>query len=112
MSVLPKAIAHVSFPGGGMFLPARSPYDRQLLVEHIADRVRNKGHVQVLLDEQRWMVQLNRSTPWPVCSSCGDAVDSSCYRVAEDGVTYCLSCALGPRADLRQAYHLPHRQAG
>jgi hypothetical protein len=112
MSVLPKAIAHVSFPGGGMFLPARSPYDRQMLVEHIADRVRSKGHVQVLLDERRWMVQLNRRAPFPVCASCGDTVDSSCYSPADDGVAYCLSCALGARADLQQEHHLPHRQAG
>ena len=112
MSVLPKAIAHVSFPGGGMFLPARSPYDRQMLVEHIADRVRSKGRVQVLLDEQRWMVHLNRGTPRPMCSNCGDAVDSTCHRTADDGVASCLACALGPVSDLTSAYHIPHRHAG
>ena len=112
MSVLPKAIAHVSFPGGGMFLPARSPYDRQMLVEHIADRVRSKGRVQVLLDEQRWMVHLNRGLPRALCSSCGDAVDSTCHRAADDGVAYCLSCALGPASELATLYHVPQRDAG
>ena len=112
MSVLPKAIAHVSFPGGGMFLPARSPYDRQMLVEHIADRVRSKGRVQVLLDEQRWMVQLNRGAVRIYCSSCGDAADSACYRPVDDGVPYCIPCALGPESDAAPASHLQQRHAG
>ncbi len=112
MSVLPKAIAHVSFPGGGMFLPARSPYDRQMLIEHIAYRVRSKGRVQVLLDEQRWMVQFNRGTSRLHCSSCDDAVDSTCHRAADDGVAYCLSCALGSASGLIPSFHVPHRHAG
>ena len=112
MSVLSKAIAHVSFPGGGMFLPARSPYDRQMLVEHIADRVRSKGRVQVLLDEQRWMVQLNRGKVRIYCSSCGDAADSACYRAADTGVPYCIICALGPESDMMPPYHLQQRHAG
>jgi hypothetical protein len=37
--VITKGIAHVSFPGGSMVLPARTPYDRQMLLEHIVDRV-------------------------------------------------------------------------
>jgi hypothetical protein len=112
MSVLPKAIAHLSFPGGGMFLPARSPYDRQMLLEHIANRVRSKGRVQVLLDEQRWMVHLNRGTPRTSCSSCGDAVDTTCCRASEEGVAYCLACALGPVGNLTAAYHVLQRDAG
>jgi late competence protein required for DNA uptake (superfamily II DNA/RNA helicase) len=112
MSVLSKAIAHVSFPGGGMFLPARSPYDRQILVEHIADRVRSKGHVQVLLDEQRWMVHLNRGAGRTCCSHCGDTGDSACYRTPEDGVAYCLTCALGTVSKPTPLYHIQQRHAG
>jgi hypothetical protein len=110
MSVLSKAIAHVSFPGGGMFLPARSPYDRQMLVEHVTNRVRSKGRVQVLLDEQRWMVYLNRG-PRTACSNCGRAADSACCRPADAGAAYCLGCALGPAANLSTAHQVPHRHA-
>jgi len=31
-----KDIAHISFDGGGLIVPAQRPYERQLLVEHIA----------------------------------------------------------------------------
>ena len=112
MSVLPKAIAHVSFPGGGIFLPARSPYDRQMLVEHIADRVRSKGRVQVLLDEQRWMVHLNRGSARICCTSCGDAADSACYRASDNAIAYCITCALGTASELIPPYHLQQRHAG
>lgn len=111
MSVLPKAIAHVSFPGGGMFLPARSPYDRQILAEHIAARVRSKGQVQVLLDEQRWMVHLNRGPIRICCSSCGDPADSTCYRAPAGSLAYCIGCALGPDADLAPSHRFQHRHA-
>jgi hypothetical protein len=112
MSVLSKAIAHVSFPGGGLFLPARSPYDRQMLVEHIAARVRSRGHVQVLLDEQRWMVHLNRGAARACCSSCGEAVDCTCHRGVDSSIGYCLACALGPATDLTWSYHVQDRDAG
>ncbi len=49
MIALAKGIAYVSFPGGGMFVPARSPYDRQMLVECVADRTLGTYKVQVLM---------------------------------------------------------------
>src|SRR5690242_6101556 len=109
MRILPKAIAHVSFPGGGIFLPARSPYDLQMLTEHIADRVRSKGHVQVLLDEQRWMVHLNRGPIRICCASCGDSADSTCYRAPDGDAAYCVPCALGPATEF--AASIPVQQA-
>jgi hypothetical protein len=85
-------IAHVSFPGGGMFLPARNRYDRQILIEHIADRARAKGQVQVLVDDLRWMVHLPATAH---CSACGCTVDSACYSTAHHDEAYCLGCAFG-----------------
>jgi hypothetical protein len=88
-----NGIAHVSFAGGGMFVPARSPYDRQLLMESILTRARVKGQVQVLLDGQRWMVYGRVRTGAVCCAQCGFAVDSACYLVPRDGTPYCVSCA-------------------
>lgn len=45
MMELAKGIAHVSFAGGGILVPARDPDDRQTLVEHVADHIRAKGQV-------------------------------------------------------------------
>lgn len=88
-----RGIAHVSFSGGGMFLPARSPYDRQVLAEHVMSRVRTKGQVQVLIDNQRWMVYQRRGVRGVCCSQCGRAVDSACYLISANGTLYCVTCA-------------------
>jgi hypothetical protein len=117
-----KGIAHVSFPGGGMFVPARNPYDRQLLAEHVLSRARAKGQVQVLLDDQRWMVYHSPGRRNICCSRCGVAVDSACYLgpatsaismarspwslqaskadmllVPTEGTPHCVSCAFEQR---------------
>src|ERR1041385_6477881 len=111
MSVLPKAVAYISFAGGGMLVPVRSPYDRQMLVEHIAARVRSKGRVQVLLDEQRWMVHYQRGALRICCSSCGDTAESACYR-EPDAAAYCVGCALGSMTAIGARYHVRQRDAG
>ncbi len=53
---------------------ARSPYDRQLLAEHVLDLGRVKGDVQVLVFDKRWLVQLLRGGRMADCCRCGDAV--------------------------------------
>jgi hypothetical protein len=97
MSRMLDGIAHVSFPGGGMFLPARSPYDRQLLVEHVADRARSEKHVQVLVDDRRWIVNLNHESAPVICSRCQGALLLSCHSLGV-GDAYCVKCALTPQA--------------
>lgn len=94
MKTIASGIAHVSFVGGGLFLPARSPYDRQLLVEHVGERVRAKGQVQVLLGEQIWLVRRNPGPAAAVCSNCGSVAASACYATTVEGGGLCLECAL------------------
>jgi hydroxyethylthiazole kinase-like sugar kinase family protein len=98
-----RGIAHVSFGGGGIVLPARSPYERQLLAEHVQSRVRANGEVQVVIDDQRWMVRRRPRSGLAECSQCGCAVNSACYLGAGTGTPYCLACAFGARADLAQS---------
>ena len=95
MRVLTDGIAHVSFRGGGFFLPVRTPYDRQMLIEHVASRVRVKGRVQVLVDDRHWMIDLNHEASAPSCMSCGHMMDSACYCTRSAGQPYCVRCALG-----------------
>ena len=99
MTVLAKGIAHISFPGGGTFLPARSPYDREMLIEHVAHRVRAKGRVQVLLNEQRWLVDVGTGgASGDGCSACGRTLDMT-WCVADVGVPYCAKCAFASGFD-------------
>jgi hypothetical protein len=91
MATMLNGIAHVSFLGGGIFLPARTPYDRQILLEHVADRVHVKGRVQVLMHDRRWLVQLNHGPSAMHCTSCNAPMDSVC--VVDNGdLPYCLRC--------------------
>jgi len=95
MTLLSHGIAHVSFAGGGLFLPVRSAYDRQTLAEHIAARARAKGDVQVLLNDKRWLVCLIRTRPDADCSGCRKALDVACYATGDPDPAYCVKCAFG-----------------
>ena len=107
-----RGIAHVSFSGGGIFLPARNPYDRQVLAEHVLSRVRAKGEVQVLIGNQRWLVQQRSGSRVAPCTRCQCSAPSACYLPAEGGAPYCVTCAFGdleqpppsqPTAELRMS---------
>lgn len=65
---------HVTFAGGGIVLPAREPYDRELLVEHVAERVRWNGVVRVAIHGRTWSVRRIDDT---VTAACTRRVESS-----------------------------------
>jgi hypothetical protein len=109
---LARGIAHVSFPGGGFFLPARDPYDRQTLIEHVTQRVRAKGRVQVLVDSSRWIVEPTTSLSANTCTRCGETMDAACYPTSGSGVPYCVRCALSGGALVEHVQHHEWRQVG
>jgi len=90
---LAPGIAHVSFPGGGTFLPARTPYDLQVLAEHVADGVRTNGQAQVLIKNQRWTARVGLIPPLPGCAGCGNSLSVACCSNAPEGLLYCVKCA-------------------
>jgi hypothetical protein len=88
---LPKGVAHVSYRGGGCFLPVRTAYGRELLVEYVVDLVRTKGLVQVLIDEGRWLAEAAMGRPAVDCVSCERPTQTRCDH---DGAgPYCVPCA-------------------
>lgn len=89
-----KGVAHVSFPFGGMFLPARSPSDRWMLAQHVTNQARVRGEVQILLDDQRWLVHFPPRPSAAPCPSCGSSLSTACVASAGD-VAYCAACACG-----------------
>jgi len=100
MTDIHRGIAHVSFPGGGVFLPTRSPYDRQTLTELVTDRARTKGRVQVLVDDQRWTVYCDARP----CVRCGVAAGVACYSPRNRQTGYCVHCALVEASGLRSSF--------
>lgn len=97
-----RGIAHISFIGGGVFLPARNPYDRQVLVEHVAERVRSKGEVLVTLDDRYWSVCKSNETPGICCFACGHSLESAPYSATNQQTVYCVKCAFGERTEAAQ----------
>jgi hypothetical protein len=100
-SLLSPGIAHVSFQGGGLFLPARNPSDRRNLIEDITARARSTGLVQVLVDGERWMVRALGQHPVR-CGSCGNTPDSACYSAADERAAYCATCVFA--GDTQEAH--------
>ncbi len=96
MRATANGIAHLSFAGGAVFLPVRTPYDRQMLAEYVSERVQAKGQVQILVDGQRWMVQRQRDPLFIACEGCGSSLMSTCYSVPDGQQVYCARCALNP----------------
>ena len=88
-----RGIAHISFAGGGVFLPAGNPYDREVLVEHVAERARSKGEILVALDDRYWSVCRNDAELGTCCSACGHSLESICYAASNDQMAYCVKCA-------------------
>jgi hypothetical protein len=95
-----------------MFLPVRNPYDRQLLVEHVGERVRAKGQVQVLMGDRLWMVHRNRGPGAAHCDSCGLAAATACYSRGCEGACYCVACALESDGEPLQPLYASERRAG
>ncbi len=77
-----------------MCLPARNPYDRQMLAEQVTVHARSKGLVQVLVDDDRWMVHTHVGAGGARCIQCDRWSTSLCYSENHKGA-YCVRCAVG-----------------
>ena len=89
--------AHVTFAGGGIVLPAREPYDRELLVEHVAERVRRKGVARVAIHGRTWNVRRIDDTVTAACTRCRRPLNGTCYATTPGDALHCLRCAfVGP----------------
>lgn len=64
-----KTVAQISFQGGGLVVPARDQYDREVAFEHAEAYARRHGHVRLDLDGDTMLIGLN-GTSGHICSSC------------------------------------------
>lgn len=87
-------IAHIVFAGGGLFLPARTPYDRQLLREHVRDTVHHKLQMQLNVDDRTWRVELPDDQRTAVCDRCGRPINHAACRRSDAPSGYCIACAV------------------
>ncbi len=90
-----NSVAHLSFAGGGLLLPARDPYERELLVEHVLARARQNGTVRVAFHGRAWSVQLTPDTFTDSCARCGRVLQATWYATGLGGNPHCIQCAFG-----------------
>lgn len=93
------SVAHVSFVGGGIFLPDHGPSDRRTLIDYVERLAGSKPKVQILLENQRWLVQ---PCNYACCACCGYACNVSCREASNETDAFCLKCALGRHSTRRK----------
>ena len=64
-------IAHLSFRGGGLILPAQTPYERELLVESVEASTKRHGSILLELNGRRWSISISNGLRF-VCGACSD----------------------------------------
>jgi hypothetical protein len=86
--------AHLTFVGGGLLLPARTPYERQLLREHVLDRARHKEQLRVRVDRTDWTIERPTVERPFVCGRCKRQLTVAALHAPHQPDTYCVACAL------------------
>src|SRR5713101_3583615 len=82
-------VAHISFKDGGLIVPVETPYERELLFEHVEVYTKRHGSVRLELDRRQWTIS-QPSGRREVCASCSRWLDNLTYRF--DGQTLCGQC--------------------
>jgi len=84
--------AHVTFAGAGIVLPAREPCERELLVEHVAERVRRQGVVHAAIGGRTWNVRRIDDTVAVACRRCRRAENGTCYATTRGACERLTGC--------------------
>jgi len=86
-----KGVARISFQGGALFVPVKTPYDREVLFEHVDLYAKRHGTVRVELNRREWRVSKSEGDTPPTCADCNRRLDSLTYALG--GRNLCAFCA-------------------
>lgn len=86
--------AHITFVGGGLLLPARTLYDRQILREHVLNRAQHGEHVQIRVGRKTWLVERPGRQRSFVCELCERRLTVAALHAPPSENVYCVACAL------------------
>ena len=87
-----RGIAFIAFPGGGLVLSARTPYERELLFHHVKQCANRHGRVRLTFNRQEWAVEAH-SGGAATCAGCTKRIEGLVYENAAR--TLCAPCAIG-----------------
>lgn len=85
-------MAQVSYQGVKIFYPMGSPYDRQMLADHIVACSRHASRVDVEIGDHHWVLQraaLKRAQ----CPDCGGPLATACAAPSRS-LQICVRCAI------------------
>ncbi|MDX2170428.1 MAG: hypothetical protein SF182_25375 [Deltaproteobacteria bacterium] len=78
--------------GAALVLPAGTPYERELVAEHLHGVARRRGAVRMRLGAQHWLLVWSRQSCASRCAACGGRQRGLCVRLAARDC--CARCAL------------------
>jgi hypothetical protein len=85
-----QGIAHISFGGGGLILPAQTPYERQLVFEHVEATAKRHEHVELSAEGRQWRIGLPTARR-ELCCRCLRSLNGRAFRT--NGQSLCAHCA-------------------
>lgn len=85
-----KGFAHICFEGGGLILPVQTPYERELLFEHVEVSAKRHGCVRLDVNRRHWTINMPNGLR-EACAGCREWLDTLTYRF--DAQTLCSECA-------------------
>ncbi|MFI5394698.1 MAG: hypothetical protein ACHQ9S_04125 [Candidatus Binatia bacterium] len=87
--------AHIVFAGGGLVLPARTPYELQILREYVLDRARHKEQMRINVGRKTWIVERASEDRPFACARCKrQQLTVAALRKPGNETTYCVACSL------------------
>lgn len=83
-------VAKLSIPGGALVMPARSPYEREIVFDNAAFYAGRQGTADLELSSPRLSIRVVKVTNDQCCAVCGQAGRQVAFVVR--GVRQCRSC--------------------
>ncbi len=85
-----KGIARLSFRDGGLLLPAKTPYEREVLFEYADQYAKRHGRIRLEVNRHECIV-CARGEQAETCVTCGQRLESVTYALGTR--TLCRFCA-------------------
>lgn len=86
-------VAKLSIPGGALVMPARSPYEREIVFDNAAFYAGRQGTADLELSSPRLLIRVVKATPNDRCATCGQPGRQVAFMVG--GTLQCRHCVSG-----------------
>lgn len=92
-------VARIHTDGGTLLLPARTPYEREVVLDHVRHRLRLHGSVHLEMNGWRGRIERVGLPITARCGACAAPIGGFACRIGSQML--CLGCALPERSRRR-----------